>query len=72
MIETFDSSNMPTYLNNLIDDEYGLTPIRIAEIAANTAVMGKRVMSLAQALSFEAEPWGFGAELLRLAKSDET
>lgn len=70
-METSDSGDTPVNASNLIDSAYGLTPARIAEIATDTAALGARVMSLAKALSFEAEPWGFGAELLLLAKSDE-
>ncbi len=70
-MEKPDSGEMPVKTSNLIDSAYGLTPARIAEIATDTGALGARVMSLAKALSFEAEPWGFGAELLLLANSNE-
>lgn len=48
-------------------DEYGLSEARVAEILASTAILEAVVMRLAGELSFEAEPWGFGDGLLRLA-----
>jgi hypothetical protein len=57
---------------SMLSREYGLAPDRVATIAAETAVLAARVMVLAKALPFDAEPWGFGAELLRLAHSNET
>jgi hypothetical protein len=50
---------------------YGLSPARIAEILGNAAALEADVMRLAKELPFEAEPWGFGDGLLRLAESNE-
>ena len=50
-----------------IETAYGLTPARVAEILASTAALEAEVMRLASELPFEAEPWGFGNGLLRLA-----
>ena len=49
----------------------GLSPNRIAQFSRNVAMLEAQVMRLAAELPFEAEPWGFGEGLLRLAQSDE-
>jgi hypothetical protein len=41
-------------------------PARLNQIMTDTAVASSRVAALARDLPFEAEPWGFGHELLRL------
>ena len=46
-------------------------PARLSEIISDTARASARVAVLARDLPFEAEPWGFGQELLRLARSRE-
>ena len=50
-----------------IETAYGLTPARVTEILASTAALEAEVLRLATMLPFEAEPWGFGDGLLRLA-----
>ena len=50
---------------------YGLSADRIAHISSHVAMLEAQVMRLAAELPFEAEPWGFGDGLLRLARSDE-
>ena len=51
----------------VIETAYGLTPARVAESLASTAALEAEVIRLARELPFEAEPWGFGNGLLRLA-----
>jgi len=67
-----DPDSVLPYSSKLPDGEYGLSPARIEEIANDTAILQARVRHLARTLAFEAEPWGFGIELLRLAQSNET
>jgi|KBSMisStandDraft_5_1062788.scaffolds.fasta_scaffold677221_1 hypothetical protein len=43
-------------------------PARLHQIMTDTAVASARVAVLARDLPFDAEPWGFGQELLRLMR----
>jgi hypothetical protein len=50
-------------------ERYGLTPERCAEIRLATEALEAVVAELADALPFEAEPWGFGQALWQLARA---
>ncbi len=52
-------------------DLYGLTPQRAADIRASTHALEAVVLRLAAALPFEAEPWGFGEQLVHIALRHE-
>lgn len=49
---------------------YGLSETRIREILENTETLEAVVLRLSEALPFEAEPWGFGDCLWRLAEHE--
>lgn len=49
---------------------FGLSQARVSEILESTAKLEAVVMRLAPRLPFEAEPWGFGDGLMRLAASE--
>jgi hypothetical protein len=52
-------------------EAYGLTAERSAEVRARASALEAVVLRLAAALPFDAEPWGFGQALWRLAPADD-
>jgi len=50
-----------------LGDLYGVAPERRAAIAATTEALEAVVLRLSESLPFDAEPWGFGEALWRLA-----
>ena len=53
-------------------ERYGLTPQQRAEIRAATEALEALVLQLADALPFEAEPWGFGQALWQLVRAHDS
>jgi hypothetical protein len=66
------SEERKSSISPVFDPAYHLSDHRIAAIAAETAALSRIVTRLSKLLPFEAEPWCFGAELLKLGTPDES